>query len=193
MAGALDDPDGEQSPEVAATETNRRVRPRARGVIGLGVVLVIGVAGLTLWPSRHDRPGGDPGGRLLTALRPVAAAVPAGATGIAIESSDAVWSPACPDNPGGRAGWSAVRVTARFTDVAPGPRVVDAIGAALGAEGWSRHDASFGPSQGTVARWTKRLDASTMAEATAYPIPVGTTRWNLTATAKPPGFALPGC
>jgi hypothetical protein len=130
---------------------------------------------------------------MLKALQPVSAAVPAGSTDVATQNYDALWSAACPDNPGGQAGWSEVRVSTRFTNAEPEEQVVDAVNSALVGEGWTRHDESFGPGQGVVAHWTKRLSTGTQADAAVYPLPAGTISWLLTATSKPPGFALPGC
>ncbi len=38
-----------------------------------------------------------------------------------------------------------------------------------------------------------RVHADLPAETAVYPIPNGSTNWLLTATSRPPGFALPGC
>ena len=158
-----------------------------------GLLLVLVAVGLTLWTSRPGQPGGDPGGRILRALLPASTAVPAGSTNVSTLSSDSGWSPACPDNPGGRAGWSAIRVDTRFTTALPKQQVVSAVNAALVGDGWARHDESFGPGQGVVAHWTKHLSTGNAGEAAVYPVPGGSTNWSLTATSQPPGFALAGC
>ena len=80
-----------------------------------------------------------------------------------------------------------------FTNGLPKEQVVRAVNSALVGDGSIRHDESFGPGQGVVAEWTKRLATGTPAEVSVYPVPAGTTNWILTATSKPPGFALPGC
>lgn len=130
---------------------------------------------------------------MLKALQPVSIAVPAGSTAVGTQTYDALWSAACPDNPDGRAGWSEVRVSTSFTNAQPKEQVVAAVNSVLVREGWTRHDMSFGPGQGAVAHWAKRLSTGTQAEAAVFPVPSGTTNWLLTATSKPPGFALPGC
>lgn len=137
--------------------------------------------------------GGDPGGRILKELRPTLNAVPTGASNVVKRSSDATWSGKCPDNPSGRAGWSEVRADASFDTSIPKDEVVLAVNSALLEKGWVRHDESFGPGQGPVAHWTKRLATGGLAEAAVFPVPAGSTDWFLTATSKPPGFALPGC
>jgi hypothetical protein len=158
----------------------------------LGVFLVVLSVYVSLWLSRSTPSGGDPGGRILRALRPASAAVPIGSTDIATQSHDAAWSPKCPDNPSGHAGWREVRVTTSFTTALSKAQVVLAVSSVLAREGWARHDESFGPGQGVVAHWTKRL-ASGPAEAAVYPVPGRSRNWILTATSKPPGFALPSC
>jgi hypothetical protein len=194
--GALDDPVWEQSPDSPVPSQGRRPRwsrRRWRSVVILVGLLVLLAVGLTLWTSQPGPPGGDPGGRILRALQPASAAVPDGSTNVAMLRSDSGWSPACPDNSSGQAGWSAVRVSTSFTNALPREQIVGAVNSALVGEGWTRHDESFGPGQGVVAHWTKRLTTGTPAEAAVYPVPAGSTNWVLTATSKPPGFALPGC
>ncbi len=191
--GALDDPIWDQSPDGGTLPQGRRSRRRRWSLIVAGGLLALLVVGLTLWFSWPDQPGGDPGGRMLRALQPASTAVPAGSTDTVTLSYDSVWSAACPDNPDGQAGWSEVRVSTTFTNGLPKEQVVSAVNSALVGDGWIRHDESFGPGQGVVAHWTKRLATGTPAEASVYPVPAGTTNWILTATSKPPGFALPGC
>ena len=130
---------------------------------------------------------------MLRALQPASTAVPAGSTDIVTQGFDSVWSAACPDNPDGQAGWSEVRVSTTFTNALPKEQIVSGVNSALVGDGWTRHDESFGPGQGVVAHWTKRLATGTPAEASVYPVPAGTTNWFLTATSKPPGFARAGC
>jgi hypothetical protein len=193
--GTLDDPIWGQPFDSATLPQRRRPRRRRSGLVIAGALLVLVLlgVGLTLWLSQPSQQGGDPGGRILTAIRPASAAVPTGSADIVTQSYDSVWSAGCPDNPGGHAGWSEVRVSTRFTTSLPKEQVVSAVNSVLVRDGWSQHDESFGPGQGMVAHWTKRLATGTPAEAAVYPIPNGSTNWLLTATATPPGFALPGC
>jgi hypothetical protein len=79
-----------------------------------------------------------------------------------------------------------------FTNALPKEQIVSAVNSALVGDGWTRHDESFGPGQGVVARGTKRLATRTPAEASVCSVPAGTTNWFLTATFKPPGFADAG-
>jgi hypothetical protein len=159
----------------------------------VGALAVLLAVGLTLLFSRSSRSGGDPGGRILGALQPTLAAVPAGSSNVVRHSYESVWSGKCPDNPGGQAGWSEVRTDTSFTTAMQKDEVDTAVNSVLIQDGWARHDESFGPGQGPVAHWTKRLATGGLAEAAVYPVPAGSTNWLLTATSKPPGFALPGC
>ena len=185
--GTLDDPIWEQSSDGFPRRNAEGPDPDGGEPIVLGVVLALIAVGLTLRLSRSSQRGGDPGGRILKALQPVSAAVPAGSAHVAVQSYDAIWSAGCPDNPDGQAGWSEVRVSTTFTNVQPQEQVVEAVNSALVGEGWTRHDESFGRGQGVVAHWTKRLGTGTSAEAAVYPVPAGTTNWLLTATSKPLG------
>ena len=191
--GALDDPIWEQSPDGATLRHGRGSQRRWWSLVLVGGLLVLLALGLTLWLSRSSRTGGDPGGRILKALQSAPAAAPVGSTDIVTQSSDSVWSAACPDSPGGQAGWSEVRVSTSFRNALPKEQVVSAVNSSLVGNGWTRHDESFGPGQGVVAHWTKRLATGNPAEAAVYPVPAGSTNWLLTATSRPPGFALPGC
>ena len=84
-------------------------------------------------------------------------------------------------------------VYSTFTTDLPKEEIVGAVNSVLARDGWARHDEVFGPDQGVVAHWTKRLATGRPAEAAVYPVPAGSTNWLLTASSKPPGFALPGC
>jgi hypothetical protein len=159
----------------------------------MGVLLVLVAIVLTVWVSRSNHSGGDPGGRILRELQPNLAAVPPGSTDVVTQRFDSVWQEKCPDNPSGQSGWSEVRADASFTTALSKEQVVSSVNAFLAQNGWTRHDESFGPGQGPVAHWTKRLASGVPAAAAVYPVPAGSTSWFLTATANPPGFALPGC
>ena len=80
--------------------TKRRLH-RAYAVISVVSVIALWAL-LTITPA-----GGDRDGHILDALRPVVSAVPRGATHLLIQCADSIWSPACSDNPSGRAGWEA--------------------------------------------------------------------------------------
>jgi hypothetical protein len=126
-------------------------------------------------------------------LQPALAAVPAFSTGLVTNTLDSAWSGKCPDNPSGRAGWGEVVADASFKTSLSKGQVTSSVDSVLTRSGWTRHDQSFGPDQGPVAHWTKRLADGVLGEAAVYAVPAGSTSWFLTATARPPGFALPGC
>lgn len=178
-------------------EPSRRQRLAGPAV----VVLLVGAVAVV--HARTQRAGGDPGGAVLRALEPVARDVPAGAGLVSATHHDAVWSAVCPDNPGGRSGYSAVEVDSVFTTTEPAAAVVAAVGAALAAQGWhptfAADDAAW--QYTPVAEWAKPVPGATSARvvvfayptgAAAAPSPGGST-WLLGAEGRTPGYALAGC
>jgi hypothetical protein len=140
---------------------------------------------------------------VLRALTPVAGAVPPGSTVLHSTRHDAVWSRACRDNPGGRAGWSGVLVLTVFQSTGASPAVVETVGTELAPRGWSRSrpvpDAAW--QYDPVAEWSKAVPGTTSARVVLFPYPPGDgpptstpgTVWMLGAEGKTPGYALPGC
>jgi hypothetical protein len=172
-------------------------------VIAVGVLLLLGM-GLTAFAvSRSDHSGGDPGGLVLRELSPVTRAVPSGSTVVDSRKNDAVWSPACPANPYGRAGWSGVEVLTIFKSVDTTQTIVSAIGTDLAAQGWTPtlpvDDAAW--QYTPLAEWTRSLPETTSAKVVVFQYPQnaspspGTSgsAWMLGAEGKTPGYALPGC
>jgi hypothetical protein len=168
---------------------------RSRLVIALGAVLlpVMGITWFTLSRTAHS--GGDRGGAVLRALSPVTGAVPSGSTILQTRRDDAVWSPACPDNPYGRAGWSGVEVLTTFKSTDTVEQIVSAVGTALKAQGWTPTPPVDGAAwQYTpLAEWTRFLPGTTSAKAVVYQYPLdgspppGTPRvWMLGADGKTP-------
>jgi hypothetical protein len=166
-----------------------------------GVVVVAGggAAVLALRTTSGSR-GGDPGGRLLDALRPVMSAVPAGTVEVSTGAHDSAYSPKCPDNRGGRSGWSPVVVWTAFRSSKPSSAVITEVDGHLAAQGWrptpSMWDRNAGQLQ-PAAEWGRTVTPGQTATAVIYQFPEGsgsaTGSWYLGAQAKPPGFALPGC
>jgi len=194
------DEDGPSSPPGRPWQV--RGRP-GRVVIALGVVLLL-VIGLTAFAiSRSKHSGGDPGGAVLRALSPVTNAVPSGSTVLDTHRDDAVWSPACPDNPYGRAGWSGVEVLTIFKSTDTVQHIVSTVGMALEAQGWTPtlpvDDAAW--QYTPLAEWTRSLSGTTSAKAVVFQYPQGGSPspgtpgsvWMLGAEGKTPGYALPGC
>jgi hypothetical protein len=192
-AGRIDDPIWDIPSEVGwriSHRISRGWRLLIAGALGI-LILTVSLIGVVSRSSSHS--GGDPNGRILHALEPALTAVPVNSSNVVRQSSDSEWSAACPDNPSGQAGWSEVRADASFSTTLPKNEVVREVNGSLVKAGWTRHDESFGPGQGKVAHWTKRLASSGTGEAAVYALSAGSTNWLLTLTSKPPGFALPGC
>ena len=112
---------------------------------------------------------------------------------VVVRHNDAVWQTKCPDNPGGRAGWSEVSASASFTSSMPSDNVIGEINTVLVRQGWTRRDEVLTRGQGPVSHWFKHVGVGKLADATLFPVPAGSTDWVLYATWQPPGFALPGC
>jgi hypothetical protein len=190
--------------EAGSRSTMGRPRQRRLGavVIAVGAVLVI-AAGLTAFVvSRSDHPGGDTGGVVLRELSTVPLAVPSGATITSSRKSDAAWSPACPANTYGRAGWSGVEVSTNFKSADSAQSIVSAVGSVLTTQGWrSTLPVAEAAWQYTpLAEWTKSLPGTTSAKIVVFrypqngsPSPTAASAWMLGAEGKTPGYALPGC
>jgi hypothetical protein len=171
-------------------------------VIAAVVILLAG--GLTAFLLlQSDHPGGDPGGMVLRELSLVARAVPSGSTVVDSRKIEAVWSPACPDNPGGRAGWSGVEVLTMFKSADSIEGIVRTVGTALEAQGWTlTHPVDDAAWQYTpIAEWTRSLPGTTSSKAVVFQYPQNRSPspgtpdsvWMLGAEGKTPGYALAGC
>ncbi len=170
-------------------------------IAAVALLLASGLTAFALLRSSH--PGGDPGGMVLRELSPVASAVPSGSTVVDSRKNDAVWSPACPDNPGGQAGWSGVEVLTMFKSSDSVQGIVRTVGAVLESQGWAlTHPVDDAAWQYTpIAEWTRSLPGTTSAKAVVFQYPqTGSTSsgppdsvWMLGAEGKTPGYTLPGC
>jgi hypothetical protein len=198
---SLSDPVQDEAGPLAPT---RRSRYAGRVVIALGVVVLLCVGVTAFAIARSDHSGGDPGGVVLRELSPVTRAVPSGSTVVDSRKNDAVWSPACPDNPTGRAGWSGVEVFTIFKSAETTQTVVSTVGASLEAQGWmpTLHVDDAAWQYPPLGEWTRSLPGTTSARVVVFqypqdasppsPGPPGPT-WMLGAEGKTPGYALPGC
>lgn len=175
---------------------------RVRWLLVTCGVVVIGLIALLVVRWASSAPfGGDPRGQILAELEPVVSAVPPGSTEVKTGYKDSTWHGKCPDNPSGQSGWYAVQVSARF--VSPIGDVANAVNARLEHLGWvpsaplrGRAVQSLSTTD-SVAHWTKRLRHGLRGDAYAYPVPhtddSGGQVWELSATADPTGYSLPGC
>lgn len=204
--GSVNDPVRDEAIPLAPTRRTRQVNGRTgRVVIAVVVaVLLLGMALMAFAVSRSGHSGGDPGGLVLRELSPVISAVPSGATFVSSSKNDAVWSPACPDNPSGRAGWSGVEVLAVFKSSDTTQAIVSAVGSALAAQGWMpTHPADDAAWQyAPLAEWTRSLPGTTSAKVVVLEYPQNASpplpgasgsTWLLGAEGKTPAYALPGC
>jgi len=166
-----------------------------------GVVVVAGGGAAVLaFGTTGSSRSGDPGGRVLDGLRPVISAVPAGAVEVSTGTHDSAYSPRCPDNPGGRSGWSPVVIWTAFRSTNPASAVIAEVDRHLAAQGWrptpSLWDRNAWQLQ-PAAEWVRTVIPGQAATAAIYQFPEGfglaTGSWYLGAQAEPPGFALPGC
>lgn len=148
-----------------------------RRLAGAGVVAaaVIGLAALAGQGTPHQ--GGDPGGRILLALRPAAAAVPPGALVLSRQEREPSWI-ACG---GGASGWSDVGVDVQFSVPPPSGELAGRVDRHLAELGWR-------PSGG--ARWTKPVPGGARASA-ALVAGDRADVWWLRLSAPPEGPACP--
>ena len=177
-------------------------RPR-RSAVAVAVFLLLGVGLAAFAISQSSHSGGDPAERFFTPSRRSRGLFHRAATITYTIKNDAVWSPACPDNPSGRAGWSGVEVLTNFKAAGTTQAIVSAVGASLATQGWTptlaTDDAAW--QDMPIAEWTKSVPGTTSAKVVIFKYPQsaglspgGTeSAWMLGAEGKTPGYALPGC
>ena len=164
------------------------------------VLVLTGVGAGCGSPASSSHSGGDPGGRILRALEPVQTAIPSGASDVSTTTHASSYEVKCPDNPGGKSGWSPVTIYSTFRSDLPTPSLLGRVGTRLSQLGWhhvapvwDRRMDQYQP----LAEWDKTLFPGQTATATIYQLPAGdgpySGSWHFGAVAKPPGYALPGC
>ena len=141
--------------------------------------------------ARNHHPGGDPGNVVLRSLELIKTAVPSGASAVQVHVNGVQWVGVCPD-PGSEAGWLPALVTITFIDSGPRATVVSHIDSVLGSFGWQRKDTTT-PQKGLIPHWTIRERSGSAGNAFAYPTPVGSPDWFMTATWQPPGPVARTC
>jgi hypothetical protein len=166
-----------------------RPRHRVRDIV---IVTLIVVAVAAFFFIRNHHPSGDAGGQVYAVFKhDITSAVPPGATSVQIfQSTDASWLPACPFIPGTHAGWGEVEVAVRFTDTNAPTWVGTYISSVLVSGHWQVVPRSAGS---TLFHWKLPVKAGSPASAFAYPVPKGSTQWDITESWQPPGPADQGC
>ncbi len=158
------------------------------GGVTLAAVAIGVTAALLL---RH--PGGDPGGIRVTALRGIAAAVPADAKVQLHHAAGPVWA-SCFGRPGTK-GWNDVSNEYQFTSASPVDTVVAGAKATLKSAGWAQ-TSTFTFPLGPAVEWTKTLKGNVLAHALLSVNNRGAntaTYWDLSASAPSAGQQVAGC
>lgn len=162
-------------------------------LVGVAFVVVAGSVGgaWAVFRSSHGNP--DPGGHILTALKSVERAVPAGAQVSLRQASEPGWD-SC-DGRSGTFGWDDITVGVQFfTSVSPTVLVAN-TDKTLRAIGWQRTRTLNSP-LGPGATWSRTVAGSTPATATLAPGTRGGgtgVYWDLDAVAPPQGQHVSGC
>ena len=145
---------------------------------------------------------GDPGNRVLHKMhRALAPAIPSWVSDVTVKDHSTYHHGKCPDNPGGSAGWFAVRVQATFSTARSESAIAEAIGSHLRPTGWSRHDEKGEvyvdgqnyPVREAIPSWTKPWPTGSAWFIALYPDNSGPGMWAMEADWYPPGYSLPGC
>jgi len=160
-----------------------------RGARFLASGLVLATAGVIAWGFTHGSgrlPGGDPGGRILAQLAPVAGAVPEGVK-LNRREFDEPFVDYCDET--STRGWTLPTARVNFDWTGAPQEAINLVGQRMQVLGWTL---APGLNQGflsPVQSWTKRLTEGKVATATLQRTPAPG-KWNLTATAPPVGKQL---
>ena len=189
--GALDDPVWAEPPPPVPVHSGPNGRLRVRrpviAVIGLVVLLVVG--GVTLWIMAQSGPsGGDPGGRILSQLRPTSLAVPQTAT-IGYAHYVETRMDSC-DGMAGTQGWDDVVVQIYFQWNGSSSSLLSYANGRLSQLGWGsfKVQAQNGVPGGD---WLKQLSNGSVAQVQLGAESYG--GWTLFTTAPPVGHRASGC
>jgi hypothetical protein len=157
----------------------------------IAIALILAVATLTGCGSNLHRDP-DPGGRILDALTPIAARLPADAHVLNRSVSEGSWG-SCDGERPKTAGWNPIIVDIVFTTSEDGASMVMATDQAMKAEGWTDDIDLTGP-VGPGQRWTRTVATNIQALAALSPVLIADRlQWNLRAWAYPPGPQQSGC
>jgi hypothetical protein len=189
--GRIDDPIWAEAAPAPSLLEHRPNRRRRYWWLLLGIAALLLVGGVVWISLPSGRTGGDPGNKVLAALKATVAEVPSGTSGFGALPFATAWTEPCSGQPG-QAGWSPVRVTKTVTTPIPGPDIARQISAELGSQGWERNDTAPARGQGSLLRWIKAMPTGSQASLFALRNPSGP-GWFISASWNPPGLATAGC
>ena len=181
-----------QSPSVGSAPMRGRNRWAVLTAVGVGLAAIGVASGLSL--TRGGHPGGDPGGQILRALRPVTDALPADAKVMNRFSNEPYWD----DCQGGesysctRPGWGLAGVDVQFTTATSAGPLLQHANSVLTAKGWclsARESSPLGP----VLTWAMAVPGGKWGWVTLGPGDMGPgspLMWNLAASAPAIGHEV---
>lgn len=155
-------------------------------MLGIAALLLLG--GVVTWLAWPRHPGGDPGGRILSQLKSVSAAVPANSFVQYAHYDEPRWD-SC-DGMTGTFGWDDPSVQINFTWSGSPTALISGVKRVLAESGWG----AFMPQVNNGvpgAAWKKTLDNGTIAQAQLAAESYG--GWSLFAQAPPVGQRVSGC
>ncbi len=162
----------------------RRIRPTTVAAGGAVLIDLVGVGLVVAAPS------GDPGGRILNELRPVAAALPDGAKIAYRQDIEPRWD-SCDGRPG-TFGWDDAVVIVHFTTTLSPGAVGAHADAALRPLGWTANATRYQESVFAYT-WAKTLRDGTTARAQISNDGQNPDTWDLYAGAALVGPRVSGC
>ena len=127
------------------------------------------------------------GSRIFSEVIAIRNAVPANATNLRTESSEASWVAGCSEVPGSRSGWTTDHVSVTFVDASSRATVIEKIDGVLRRQGWQRHDSKPSPSAGRLPHWTLNVMSAHVVQAWAFLVGPRTHHWYFNASWEPSG------
>lgn len=163
-----------------------------RPVRYVALVIAAAAVGLCIWGVTHQvghLAGGDPGGRILTQIAPVAEATPDGAK-LNYRQLSEPRVDSCDGRPSTR-GWSQAVVQINFNWNRSPQEAIDLVNKKMQSIGWTlgpKGQENFLPAQ----EWDKQLSNGTTSYTHLEAEPGGES-WNLISFAQPEGKRVTGC
>jgi hypothetical protein len=162
-----------------------------RGARYLASGLVLATAGVIAWGVTNGSgrlPGGDPGGRIVAQLAPVATATPKGVK-VNYRNFSEPHVDYCDVT--SKRGWTFADVQVNFDWTGSAQDLISLVGQKLQALGWILAPSLDKGLLAPVQSWTIRLTEGSVANATLQVMPAPASgQWNLTADAPPLGRQL---